>query len=145
MSRHFRGGCGPGRSTATMRWTTTSPRSRGTSWRSSTSSRPGSSRSGVLLWLHLWHFHCHCHCMSSYLFNIACQARKCHGQLQKTLLELEDEINKKCNSIYIDEVKCSTLRKSISINCYWGYWIETMGWVLDLDMNMDMIKYRNES
>ena len=46
------------------------------------------------------------------------QARKCHGQLQKTLLELEDEINKKCNSIYIDEVKCATLRKSISINCY---------------------------
>ena len=56
--------------------------------------------------------------LPSYLFNIACQARKCHGQLQKTLLELEDEINKKCNSIYIDEVKCSTLRKSISINCY---------------------------
>ena len=83
----------------------------------------------------------------AFTFNIACQARKCHGQLQKTLLELEDEINKKCNSIYIDEVKCSTLRKSISINCYWGYWIETMGWVLDLDMDMDMdmIKYRNES
>ena len=47
-----------------------------------------------------------------------CQAKKCHGQLQKTLLELEEEINKKCNSIMIDEVKCSTLRKSISINCY---------------------------
>jgi len=46
------------------------------------------------------------------------QARKCHGQLQKTLLELEDEINKKCNSIFIDEVKCATLRKSININCY---------------------------
>jgi len=46
------------------------------------------------------------------------QAKKCYGQLQKTLLELEEEINKKCNSIFIDEVKCSTLRKSISINCY---------------------------
>ena len=68
----------------------------------------------------------HCYCslglqiiLSSCLaLQMKLQARKCYGQLQKTLLELEDEVNKKCNSIYIDEVKCSTLRKSISINCY---------------------------
>ena len=46
------------------------------------------------------------------------QAKQCFGQLQKTLLELEDEINKKANSVYIDEVKCGTIRKSININCY---------------------------
>ena len=46
------------------------------------------------------------------------QAKQCFGQLQKTLLELEDEISKKANSVYIDEVKCGTIRKSIHINCY---------------------------
>jgi hypothetical protein len=38
--------------------------------------------------------------------------------LQKTLLELEDEIAKKANSLYIDEVKCGSLRRSISVNMY---------------------------
>ena len=47
-----------------------------------------------------------------------CQAKQCYGQLQKTLLELEDELAKKANSVYIDQVKCGTIRKSININCY---------------------------
>ena len=46
------------------------------------------------------------------------QAKHCFGALQKTLVELEEEISKKANSLYIDEVKCGSLRKSISINCY---------------------------
>jgi hypothetical protein len=46
------------------------------------------------------------------------QAKHCFGQLQKTLLELEDEIAKKANSLYIDEVKCGSLRRSISVNMY---------------------------
>ena len=35
-----------------------------------------------------------------------------------TLVELEEEISKKANSLYIDEVRCCSARKSISINCY---------------------------
>jgi len=46
------------------------------------------------------------------------QAKQCFGSLQKTLVELEEEIAKKANSLYIDEVKCGSVRKSISINCY---------------------------
>jgi len=46
------------------------------------------------------------------------QAKQCYGQLQKTLLELEDEIAKKDNSVYIDQVKCGTIRRSINIHCY---------------------------
>ncbi|XP_023338730.1 tektin-1 [Eurytemora carolleeae] len=46
------------------------------------------------------------------------QAKHCYSGLQKTLLELEDEISKKANSLYIDEVKCGTLRKSIALNMY---------------------------
>ena len=32
------------------------------------------------------------------------QAKQCFGSLQKTLVELEEEIAKKANSLYIDEV-----------------------------------------
>ena len=35
------------------------------------------------------------------------QAKQCFGSLQKTLVELEEEIAKKANSLYIDEVSIS--------------------------------------
>ena len=35
------------------------------------------------------------------------QAKQCFGSLQKTLVELEEEIAKKANSLYIDEVSLS--------------------------------------
>lgn len=46
------------------------------------------------------------------------QAKHCYAGLQKTLLELEDEIAKKSNSLYIDDVKCGTIRRSINLNMY---------------------------
>jgi hypothetical protein len=52
------------------------------------------------------------------VLNCPYQAKQCFGALQKTLVELEEEVSKKANSLYIDEVKCGTIRKSISINCY---------------------------
>ena len=43
------------------------------------------------------------------------QAKLCYGQLQRTLLELEEEISKKCNSVFIDEVNWKNLHPPIKI------------------------------
>ena len=42
-----------------------------------------------------------------YHHNDFVQAKQCFGSLQKTLVELEEEIAKKANSLYIDEVSIS--------------------------------------
>ncbi|XP_040568223.1 tektin-1 [Lepeophtheirus salmonis] len=46
------------------------------------------------------------------------KSRNSHISLQKTQLGLEEQIKIKANSIYIDEVKCATLRKGIKIHAY---------------------------
>ena len=44
--------------------------------------------------------------------------RSCYASLVKTRLELEAQIDVKANSIYIDEVKCMTLRKGMNMQAY---------------------------
>ncbi len=44
--------------------------------------------------------------------------RSCYASLVKTKLELEAQIDVKANSIYIDEVKCMTLRKGMNMQAY---------------------------
>lgn len=46
------------------------------------------------------------------------KSRNCYASLQKTRLELEAEIGVKTNSIYIDEVKCKTMRQGVAIQAY---------------------------
>lgn len=46
------------------------------------------------------------------------KSKNCYGSLQKSKLELENLIGIKTNSLYIDEVKCMTLRSGIQIQAY---------------------------
>ena len=46
------------------------------------------------------------------------RSRNCYASLQKSRLELESQIGVKANSIYIDEVKCKTLREGVNIQAY---------------------------
>ena len=46
------------------------------------------------------------------------KSRHCHASLQRSRLELEAQIGIKDNSIYIDEVKCKTIRQAINIQAY---------------------------
>ena len=43
----------------------------------------------------------------------------CYASLIKTRLELEAQIDVKANSIFIDEVKCTTLRRGMNMQAYW--------------------------
>ena len=46
------------------------------------------------------------------------KSRNCYASLQKSRLELETQIGVKANSIYIDEVKCKTIRDGVVIQAY---------------------------
>ena len=46
------------------------------------------------------------------------KSKNCYGSLQKSRLELEALIGIKTNSLYIDEVKCMTLRSGVQIQAY---------------------------
>ena len=46
------------------------------------------------------------------------KSRNCYASLQKTRLELESQIDIKANSLYIDEVKCMTIRQSVQPQAY---------------------------
>ena len=46
------------------------------------------------------------------------KSRNCYGSLQKSRLELENQIAVKNQSIYIDEVKCMTMRQAFVIQAY---------------------------
>ena len=46
------------------------------------------------------------------------KSRNCYASLQKSRLELETQIEVKANSIYIDEVKCKSLREGVNIRAY---------------------------
>ncbi len=46
------------------------------------------------------------------------KARNCYASLQKSRLELEAQIQVKTNSIYIDEVKCKSIRQGVNIQAY---------------------------
>lgn len=46
------------------------------------------------------------------------KSRNCFASLQKSRLELETQIGIKANSIFIDEVKCKTIRQAIVIQAY---------------------------
>ena len=44
--------------------------------------------------------------------------KSCYASLLKTRLELEAQINVKANSIFIDEVKCMSIRQSMNMQAY---------------------------
>ena len=46
------------------------------------------------------------------------KSRNCYASLQKTRLELEAQIDIKANSLYIDEVKCMSIRQSLQPQAY---------------------------
>jgi hypothetical protein len=46
------------------------------------------------------------------------KSRNCYASLQKTRLELEAQIDIKANSLYIDEVKCMSIRLSLQPQAY---------------------------
>ncbi len=46
------------------------------------------------------------------------KARNCYASLQKSRLELETQISVKANSIYIDDVKCGSIRRGVNIQAY---------------------------
>ncbi len=46
------------------------------------------------------------------------RSRGCYASLQRSRLELEEQIRVKTNSIYIDEVKCKTVRQAVDIRAY---------------------------
>ena len=45
--------------------------------------------------------------------------KSCHASLMKTRLELEAQIDVKANSIFIDEVKCMSIRQGMNMQAYW--------------------------
>ena len=49
-----------------------------------------------------------------------CLARNkgCYAALMKTRLELEAQIDVKANSVFIDEVKCMTIRRGMNMQAY---------------------------
>lgn len=49
-----------------------------------------------------------------------CLARNkgCYAALMKTKLELEAQIDVKANSVFIDEVKCMTIRRGMNMQAY---------------------------
>ena len=44
--------------------------------------------------------------------------KSCHASLMKTRLELEAQIDVKANSIFIDEVKCMSIRQGMNMQAY---------------------------
>ena len=46
------------------------------------------------------------------------KSRHCLASLQRSRLELEAQIGVKDNSVYIDEVKCKTIRQAVKIQAY---------------------------
>ena len=46
------------------------------------------------------------------------RSKNCYASLQKTRLELEAQIDIKANSLYIDEVKCISIRQSLNPQAY---------------------------
>lgn len=46
------------------------------------------------------------------------KSRNCYASLQRSRLELEAQIGVKTNSVYIDEVKCKTIREGVNIQTY---------------------------
>ncbi len=48
------------------------------------------------------------------------RSKNCYASLQKTRLELEAQIDIKANSLYIDEVKCMSIRQSVQPMAYWS-------------------------
>ncbi len=44
--------------------------------------------------------------------------RNCYASLQKSRLDLQAQIGVKANSLFIDEVKCKTLRSAVDIQAY---------------------------
>lgn len=46
------------------------------------------------------------------------KSRNCYASLQKSRLELEAQIGVKASSVYIDEVKCKTMREGVKIQAY---------------------------
>ncbi len=44
--------------------------------------------------------------------------KSCYAALMKTRLELEAQIDVKANSLFIDEVKCMSLRQGVGIQAY---------------------------
>ncbi len=46
------------------------------------------------------------------------KSRNCYASLQKSRLELEAQIGVKTNSVYIDEVKCKTMRQGVKIQAF---------------------------
>ena len=44
--------------------------------------------------------------------------KSCYGSLMKARLELEAQIDVKANSVFIDEVKCMSLRSGVDIQAY---------------------------
>lgn len=56
--------------------------------------------------------------------------------LNRRQLSLEEEIEVKANTLYIDEVLCMQMRESISINNFWSVSLaESLpGWTLGIDL-----------